>query len=187
MDPHVKILEAAGITQFPYPLEVVPKILNDSLLQKRVLDHLVEMYAAEVLATGFHEAELKALRIRCRAESAKPKFRVSWSFISADFSQNAEPKIIAKSYIGENQAPDETFFWAPKTIEEARQIRFRGEAVPGDILYQYSAALNRPDPLYVSTQRDHELGVLAQKQKEANTLKGDLAVAVYSQPPVGRK
>jgi hypothetical protein len=186
-DPHVKILEAAGITQQPYPLEAVPKILNYSLLRNRVFDLLVEEYAADVLATRFHEAELKALRVHCRVESSKPSFRVTWSFISAELSQNNQAKIVAKSYIGENQAPDETFYFVPRTIEEARAIRFRGQAIPGDVLYQCGQFLNGPSTDWSAEMRLQQRYDAEKEQKDQGVLKGDLAVAVMSQPAVGGK
>jgi hypothetical protein len=186
-DPHVRILEAAGITQPPLPLEVVPKILNYSLLRNRVFDLLVEQHAAEVLETCFHEAELKALRVHCRVESTKPKFRVGWSLVSPEMAQSGRPIIVANSYLGDSQTPDEKLFFQPKTIEEARQVRVRGQAVPGDLLYQYGQFLNVPSTDWSAEMWRQQLYDAEHTQKEQGVLKGELAVAVAVQPPVGSR
>ena len=178
MDPHVEILEAAGITQQPYPLEVVPKILNYSLLRNRVFDLLVEQHAAEVLATRFHEAELKALRVHCRIESTKPTFRIQWALVPANDGLSGGQYIVAESFVGDNRTHDEIFRWQPRTIEEARQIRFRGEGVPGDILWLYSQYLAAPNAEWAAEMRQQEKFKAEQAQKKQGVLTGDLAVAV---------
>ena len=139
MSDHDAILRAAGITSLPpgaNPNDIVEKILGYGLLQQRVIRRLLERDAIETLGT-FRPIELEALRRYAGAEAAKPKWTVRWDVVTPD-QDGGDIRIVAKSFLEGMVTPDETFVFQPRTIEEARRIRFRGEAVPGDVLYVWS-------------------------------------------------
>ena len=85
---------------------------------------------------------------------------------------NSKPLIVGSSYVGDSQTPDEKFFWQPRTIEEARQIRFRGESVPGDLLYQYSSQYlgGGMDPMALADRQQNEINKAQAAQEEQNRL-----------------
>lgn len=182
---HEALLRAAGIQSLPpgvSALEVVQKICRDHLVRDRVFDLLVEQYAAEALTNRFHFREKEPLRVRTGAEIAKLKFRVEWSFIEPSLSQNGQALISAKAYVEGDTSPAETFWWSPRTLEEARQIRFRGEACPGDILWRIGEYLGNPDAaLFAAQARDRALYDANEAQKKAGRLTGELAVAIAAQ------
>ncbi len=180
------ILDAAGISG-DYPGDVIPKILNYGLLRNRVLDYLVETFAAQVLTSRFHASELEHLRVSVGAEVRKPKFSVRWALVPSDLGLSAGTTIVAKSFIGDSKTHDEIFYFKPRTIEEARAIRYRGQACPGDVLYLFSQYLDRPNSEWLTEVRQQERYKAEQAQKAQGTLKGDLAIAVAAQPPVGGK
>jgi hypothetical protein len=176
MPDYDAILAAAGA-----PNGDVDKILKDSLLRNRVFDLLVEQHAAEALSTHFHEMELQALRIRIGAEVSKPKFRVTWGIMPSDRGLSEGQTIVAKSFIGDSQTHDEVFYFKPRTIEEARAIKYRGQPVPGDILYLYSQYLSAPNAAWLAEERQQEIYKAEKAAKDQGVLKGDLAVAVAAQ------
>ena len=111
------------------------------------------------------------------ASASVPRFVnricVTWGIVAPDLSRsNSKPLIVGSSYVGDSQTPDEKFFWQPRTIEEARQIRFRGESVPGDLLYQYSSQYlgGGMDPMALADRQQNEINKAQAAQEKQNRL-----------------
>ncbi len=180
---HEAIFRAAGIQSLrsgASPLDVLQKILGYGLLRDRVFTRLVEKYAAEVLSESFHQIELERLRVYSGAETAKPKFLVQWFCISPDQNMSdPSPQIIAKAFLEGSQTADETRTWQPRTLEEARLIKFRGEAVPGDILFLYHTYIGGSDPLAAADAMQNERNRAIDAQKEHDQKAEAIAAALY--------
>jgi hypothetical protein len=183
------LFRALGITNPPPgadPNAIVEKVLGYGLLQQRVIRRLLERDAIETLGT-FRQIELEALRRYAGAEAVKPKWTIHWAVLTPD-SGVSQLQIVAKSFPEGATNYDEIRYFGPRTIEDARQIRFRGEAVPGDVLYLYSQYLGSTAALWAAeaarTQQKNEAE--AAQKKQSNIAAGQTIVMTEGYKEIGR-
>jgi hypothetical protein len=165
VDPQA-ILSALGVQTLPpgvAPQDVIAKVLGDHLVRERCFTRLVERECPDVLRECFHPIELAALRKKSGAEVVRPKFTIQWA-LDEDF-QTGVKRIVAKAFLEGKRDPDETMWFQPLTIDEARKIRFKGESVPGDLLYVYGLYLGGGPSAELISASDARARALQEAQK----------------------